>query len=372
MVSRADLARHPHWRAAFAGERKDHRYYEIVEDTVRQGFDYRYFVIKDDSGTVRAIQPCFFLDQDLLQGFGRRAAALAERVRRLWPRFMRMRTLMVGCAAGEGHIDGGGASGAAAMEALAGAIAAHARAQGAGLIVLKEFPARYRGALGPFVRRGFLRMPSLPMTSLDIAYASFEDYMTRALSSRTRKDLRKKFRTAAASAPIEMTVVADVGAMIEEVYPLYLEVFERSDLRFERLTKEYFCRLGQQMPDKARFFIWRQNGRTIAFSLCMLEGEAIYAEYLGLDYAVALDLHLYYYVFRDVVAWAMANGFKSFHSSGLNYDPKLHLKSLLAPLDLYVRHTSPILNPLLKRILPLLEPSRYEKTLRRFPNYHEL
>src|SRR5438128_4948029 len=119
MVSRQELARHPHWRTAFAGERKDHRYYEIVEDTVRQGFDYRYFVITDASGTVRAIQPCFFLDQDLLQGFGRQAA-LVERVRRLWPRFMRMRTLMVGCAAGEGHIDGGGAWHAAAMEALAG------------------------------------------------------------------------------------------------------------------------------------------------------------------------------------------------------------------------------------------------------------
>ncbi|HYS48483.1 MAG TPA: GNAT family N-acetyltransferase, partial [Xanthobacteraceae bacterium] len=142
MVSRADLARHPHWRAAFAGERKDHRYYEIVEDTVRQGFDYRYFVIKDDSGTVRAIQPCFFLDQDLLQGLGRQAAALVERVRRLWPRFMRMRTLMVGCVAGEGHLDhAGDSSRGSHARLLAADVARHARDLKAHLIVLKEFPA---------------------------------------------------------------------------------------------------------------------------------------------------------------------------------------------------------------------------------------
>src|SRR5262249_46235225 len=158
----------------------------------------------------------------------------------------------------------------------------------------------------------------------------------------------------------------DVSPFVDEIYPLYLAVFERSELHFEKLSKQTFCRLGREMPDKARFFIWRQNGRAIACSLCMLEGKVLYAEYLGLDYAVALDLHLYHYVFRDVVSWGIDNGFTSFESGGLNYDPKLHFKSLLAPLDLYVRHTSPLLNPLLKIILPLLEPTRYDKTLRKF------
>jgi len=210
------------------------------------------------------------------------------------------------------------------------------------------------------------------MTYLNIAYASFDDYMNRALSSKTRKDLRKKFRIALQFLPIEVSVVGDISAVIDDVYPLYLGVYERSKLRFEKLTREYFCRLGQQMPDKVRFFIWRQNGRTIAFSLCMIQDEAVYAEYLGLDYQVAHDLHLYHYVFRDLVVWAMANGYRSFRSSGLNYDPKLHLKALLDPLDLYVRHTSPILNALLKPLLPFLEPTRYDMTLRKFPNYHEL
>ncbi len=372
LVSRAELAYCPGWKQAFKRQRKDHRYYEIVEDTIQQGFDYRYFVIKDGSGAVRAIQPCFILDQDILQGAGPRVGMFAEFVRRLWPRFMRVRSLMVGCAAGEGHIDADGLSSETLMESLASAIKAHAREQRAPLIVLKEFPARYRSALVCFVREGFTCIPSLPMTYLNIAYASFDDYMNRALSSKTRKDLRKKFRIALQFPPIEVSVVGDISAVIDDVYPLYLGVYERSKLRFEKLTREYFCRLGQQMPDKVRFFIWRQNGRTIAFSLCMIQDEAVYAEYLGLDYQVAHDLHLYHYVFRDLVVWAMANGYRSFRSSGLNYDPKLHLKALLDPLDLYVRHTSPILNALLKPLLPFLEPTRYDMTLRKFPNYHEL
>jgi hypothetical protein len=42
------------------------------------------------------------------------------------------------------------------------------------------------------------------------------------------------------------------------------------------------------------------------------------------------------------------------------------------PLDLYVRHTSPVLNVLLGWLLPLIEPTRHDKTLRRFPNYSEM
>ena len=139
-------------------------------------------------------------------------------------------------------------------------------------------------------------------------------------------------------------IVTDVTPIIDEIYPLYLAVYERSTNRFEKLTKEYFCRLGREMPDKTRFFIWRQEGRVIALSICMLEGDALYAEYLGLDYSVALDLHLYHYAVRDTVSWGMENGYKWFRSSGLNYDPKYHLRAMLDPIDLYVRHTSNIAN----------------------------
>jgi hypothetical protein len=67
-----------------------------------------------------------------------------------------------------------------------------------------------------------------------------------------------------------------------------------------------------------------------------------------------------------------ANGYKSIVSSGLNYAPKLQMRHVLEPLDLYVRHTSSILNPLLKPLLRLAGPVRSEEILRQFPNYGDL
>ena len=37
-----------------------------------------------------------------------------------------------------------------------------------------------------------------------------------------------------------------------------------------------------------------------------------------------------------------------------------------------LRHTSGFINAALRRVLPLIEPTRYDKTLRQFPNYKDL
>src|ERR1700730_18151456 len=42
VLTGAEVAGCPRWPRAFAHARKDHRYYEIVEKTIRQGFDYGY------------------------------------------------------------------------------------------------------------------------------------------------------------------------------------------------------------------------------------------------------------------------------------------------------------------------------------------
>jgi hypothetical protein len=143
-------------------------------------------------------------------------------------------------------------------------------------------------------------------------------------------------------------------------------------MTFEKLTKEYLCQLGQRMPDRMRFFIWRQNGKAIGFSVCLVHDGAIYDEYLGLEYPLALDLHLYFVTLRDIIQWAITNGCTRYCSSAQHYDPKLHLQCELAPLDLSVRHTSGFVNPFFRRLLPVLEPTHRDPVLRKFPNAHEL
>jgi predicted N-acyltransferase len=311
------------------------------------------------------------LDQDVLEGIQATAAPLAL-IRKAFPRFMRQRTLMVGCVAGEGHLAGCDSLKASEVaEILAANLEPAARSLNARMIVLKEFPAHYRGALAVLQRNGFARVPSMPMTTMDVAHASFDEYMRRHLRSHARRHLKKNL-AASSDIGLKMDVTHDVTPILEEVYALYLEVFGRAKLRFEKLTIDFLRLLGERMGDKMRFFTWRRNGRLVAFSMSMSEGDILYIEYIGLDYRVALDAHLYYAMFRDEYDWAARNGYRTIRSSGLGYDPKLHLRFDLYPIDLYVRHVSPLANAMLAPLLPRLVPAAYDPMLRKFANYGDI
>jgi hypothetical protein len=238
-------------------------------------------------------------------------------------------------------------------------------------VVFKDFPATYRDVLWKFAANDYTRVPSMPMTELKLDYTDFDHYVA-TLGASTRKDLRRKFRRIATADPISVEVVTDLTPYVDEVYPFYLQVHERSPLKFERLTKEYLSNLGRRMPDRARFFIWRQNGKAIAFSVALVHEGTIYDDYLGLDYRVALDLHLYFHTLRDILSWSLTQGLTRYRSSPLNYQPKLHLGCDLFPLDLYVRHTNPVLNKVFRPVLKFLEPTRHDPVLKRFRNAHEL
>jgi len=372
-LSLTDLQNCDTWPLAFRNKCKDHRYYEIVEEALDGDFEHHYLVLEDDSGNVRAIQPVFLVRQNLVEGVPGKIRSVVDLIRKRFPCFLTMRVLMVGCAAGTGDLGPCDESDETwVANALRVSLRTYARQNKASLVVLKDFPAKYREALGVYTSNGYARIPSMPMTRLVLhPFQDWAEYF-HTLSKATRKDLRRKFRKAGRAPKIDMEVVNDITPLVDEVHPLYLAVHERSPFKFETLTKNYFRALGQRMPDRARFFIWRQSGKIVAFSFCLVCGDRIYDECMGLDYSVALDLHLYFYTLRDVIAWSLQQRLKYYYSNPLNYEPKLHLDCELVPLDLYVMHTNAFLNPIFRRAIKYLGPTRHDPVLHKFPNAHQL
>src|SRR5947207_3860454 len=372
VVTRAELQNCDAWKRAFQNRCQDHRYYEIVEETLQNDFEHYYLLLEDSSGNVRAIQPVFFVRQNLVEGVPGTIRSIVDAVRKILPRFLTMRVLMVGCGAGTGDLGAGNEKDETwTADALRASLPIFARQNKASLVVLKDFPAAYRSTLEAFRLNDYARIPSMPMTRLPLHFENWDEYF-HTLSKATRKDLRRKFRKAGRAPKIEMAVVTNIAPFIDEIYPLYLAVHERSPLKFETLTKDYFLAVAKRMPERARFFIWRQSGKIVAFSFCLVCGDAIYDECIGLDYDVALDLHLYFYTLRDIISWALQQRLRYYYSNPLNYEPKLHLDCELVPLDLYAMHTNPLLNPIFRRVLKYLGPTRHDPVLQRFPNADQL
>ncbi len=352
-----------------AGRYQDGRYYALLEETLTAGFDYRYAILEEAASGAIAIQPFFLVDQDITAGLPVALRRPVEQLRALFPRALKLKILMVGCTAGEGQLD---SSEPWAVEALSELVERYAQQVNAKMILFKDYPASYRAALAPLAARGYCRTPSMPGATTTLGFSDFDDYMQQRLSRIYRKGLRRKFRDSERRGKLEMEVIVDATPVAEEIHALYLQTHHRSHLKFEELTIAYLAELGRRMPESVRFFLWRLDGRIVAFALCMVHDGTLYDFNLGLDYDVALELHLYFITWRDIVSWAFENGLQRYATGPLNYDPKLHLRLDLAPLDLYARYLSPVINPVFSRIMPYLEPTRHDPVIAQFANAHEL
>ena len=188
------------------------------------------------------------------------------------------------------------------------------------------------------------------------------------------KSLRRKFRKTERAAKIELEIVSDITPHLDEVYPLYLAVHERSPMKFEKLTKEYLSKLGQLMPERVRFFIWRLDRRIIAFSICMVHDgyDLRRISRPGLFPLRSIST----FIFTRCVTFCDGPSriaLTFYCSSPLNYDPKLHLGlRSRAARSLRERHTQPLLNPIFRRVVRLLEPTRHDPVLPKFSNAAEL
>jgi hypothetical protein len=361
------------WVAGFDGYPIDHRYYEVVHESLKDQFAHYYLLLKDAAGMTRAIQPFLIVSQDLATGTPAVIRNLLAPIRRRFPGFLKLRMLMVGCSAGEGDVvlEKESRNISWTVGALKESLTPVARRLKAMLVVFKDFPKAYRPSLDRLRLVGFTRVPSMPATKLDLNFPDFEAYLKTRIGYSMRKNLRRKFRKTAGR-PIECEVVTDISPYVDEVYPLYQQTLGRSELKFEELTKSYLCDLGRRMPDRARFLVWRQAGRIIAFASTIVYQGVLRDNYIGLDYSVALDYHLYFVTWRDTIIWALKNGIHTYHSAPLNYDPKYHFRMELEPLDLYVRAPNSWLNAIFRPVLRWLEPTRYDPVIRKFANAKEL
>src|SRR6267143_211960 len=168
----AELRDYDVLRYAFRAQCNDHRYYEIIEETLDNDFEYQYLLLRDRAGVSRGIQPFFFVRQNLVEGVTGPFRRIVDSIRKAWPRFLTLRVLMVGCAAGEGHLgmlNSGDPTWIA--HALHRALPVIAREAKASLIVLKDFSSKYRNTLSVLSHNGFVRVPSMPMTWLRLNFA---------------------------------------------------------------------------------------------------------------------------------------------------------------------------------------------------------
>ncbi|MFP6684776.1 MAG: GNAT family N-acetyltransferase [Polyangiaceae bacterium] len=128
---------------------------------------------------------------------------------------------------------------------------------------------------------GFLARTGIQYHWHNRGYASFDEFLA-ALVSRKRKAIRRERREAAASGLRLVTLTGD------SILPSHWDAFDRfyRDTTSRKwaepyLNKDFFCQLGETMPERVVLMLAEQDGQWVAGALHMLGQEALYGRYWG-------------------------------------------------------------------------------------------
>jgi predicted N-acyltransferase len=350
------------WDSVFPSIPESYNFFKTIDETMLHQFKPYYISIFKEERII-AVAPCFIMDYPLETTVEGRLKRVLARIRNIAPKLLQWRVLICGCTAAEGRIGIKDIIDQRIPQILIKKMYSIARKEKARLIAFKDFSQEYSEFFAPLIKSGFHKMQSYPSVELNIRFRSFEDYLA-SLSRITRKGLYRKFREVEEQVKIEMEVRPDLAEFLDKAYELYLNTLNKSKVQFERLSKEFFRRISINMPEEVKYFLWRINGELVAFDLCLVKGDVLVDEYIGLDYAVAYKYHLYYVTFRDILIWCIDHGIRRYESGALNYDPKKRLDFKFLPQYIYVKHKSFFMNLLIGLLCLIIKPENFDPVLK--------
>jgi len=342
-------------------------YFKTIDETLRQQFK-TYYISIYDKDEISCIATCFIAEYSLDTTFDAKIKKITDKVlplvRKILPNFLITRAIICGCPINRGMI---GIKDSPCRDAVIETLITKMRSVGekenASFIAFRDFAEEYTHILKPLLNSKFHKILSFPFAELKIEHKSFEDYFS-SLSKATKIDLRRKFKKTEGKIKIDMEVVDNVDDFLDEIYDLYLQNIKKSDVTFEIITKDFFKAISRNAPGISKFFLWRIDGKLVAFHLCLVSGGILSGEYLGIDYGIAYDYHIYFVLMTDIIKWCIKNDIKSFDAGALSYDPKKRLDFQFVPQYLYVKHRNSIVNFLFRFVVPFLKPENSDPVLK--------
>lgn len=198
-------------------------------------------------------------------------------------------------------------------------------------------------------QQGFLQVEGQALAYVPIDFQDRADYLSRLSKSR-RKNLKRKLKSLH-DLDIEIVATGDPrfgdAAFRAELYALYLEVYQQSEIHFDLLTAEFFDQILLDQQAQGRIFFYRHQQQLVGYNICYIHQNNLVDKYIGFHYPLALQFNLYFvswFVNLDYAKQQQLN----FYIAGWT-DPEV--KAQLGAQFTFTRHLVWIKQPLLRFVL---------------------
>lgn len=193
--------------------------------------------------------------------------------------------------------------------------------------------------------RGYAKGLTCPKCILTNRFDSFEHYLG-SLRSGYRYRYNKCFKKSAA---LQLEYLEDNKDFTEEMYNCYLQVYNKSRIRVEKLPIEFF------RGDFFKIFVLRDAQRVVGFGQMLENGSELIFEFVGVDYRYNQTYDTYHRILLEIVKYGIEHGFKTIDFGQTADESKLKLGSEYTMLYAYLHHSNKLVNSINKKLARYIE-----------------
>lgn len=199
------------------------------------------------------------------------------------------------------------------------------------------------------IKQGFIGVEGQALAYVAVNFSDTDEYLARMSHSR-RRNIRRKLRSLD---KLRVDVVATGDPRFEnarfndELYQLYLAVYQQSDIHFDLLTPDFFNALLKDANSGGQVFFYWHEEVLVGYNICYQHEHKLIDKYIGMNYPLAQEFNLYFVSWFVNLDYALKNGLR-FYVAGWT-DPQV--KASLGASFTFTRHLVWVRNPLLRRIL---------------------
>ena len=357
VLSSIDMIGKSEWDAIFGDVAEGYNFYKTLENSNLEQFRFFYVTLHRNKETL-LIAPLFTAELNFDIVMDGLLADMVRGIRKFIPRFFIKNTLFCGSPFGENGVIGikenlAGNEKEILISRLTETMERLCKKKNIDFMVFKDFLDRDTGTLDPLKKMRFFKLESLPSIIIDLDFGSMDNYF-KLLGHSTRKDLKRKLKKAQAAGNIRIDAADNVAGALDRIYELYLNTYNAGEVKFEKLTKDFFVQISRNFGPHAKFFLYYVDGRLAAFNLCFIRNGLFIDKFIGFDYALSCEHNLYFISWYHNIEWCVNNSMIRYQAGQTDYEPKINLGGERMPLYAYARHGNVFANFLLAALVKLL------------------
>lgn len=311
-------------------------YLLAIENGNVLSWQYQYFVFLKD-GTPICIMAGIVIDNDFIMFAGDAIRNAMAKIRKLFPKFLKYKTLEIGPPLGMGNsISMAGEITESQIYTIILTLKNFSRMNSIKMMLFRDF----RGEIGPFEihlkKLKFKKVMNMPSTELNVQWKSINEFLAD-FRSRYRYDIKKKRRILKKhNVSIEFDNNEPSDIEIGSYVKLYEEVVKRSSQNTrEYIGKDYHRSMASHLKENSFWLKYMIEGKIIAYTHFIIINNILVSQFIGMDYDESHKSMVYFNSYYDQIDFAIKNGLDKIEAGITAYEAKSSYGFSIIPMRMY-------------------------------------